>query len=226
MLRVNSILVSYRLLIAARSMAQTYRILLDRNGSFLRAYWVRRRVDSIHAWCEGMFQQHSGVDLKVEYHYTYPADGDLHTSVRVYGRDASLLAVMNYYADRVKIKHFVNGVGLSSTEIADPERDPIMIRAAGYRPPPLSEYTSKPHFFGFPTMSLTAESDLSGYCTVHSPRRNDLVVPLTDGILSLSVTLRGLGNDAPGPEPPLEFRYACDTTIYPHIFLTAIVAPG
>lgn len=162
-----------------------------------------------------------------ECHYTYPPDGDLHTSIRTFhnANRSRLASITHIYADRKKIKTFSgNGETTSRSELPLTDLDEAdSLRAAGYRPPPLASYATEPLFFGFPTMSLGRPTE-AGFeeIVVSDLREGDLVVPCRDSRVNLSMSLTGFGwvePSGPGPSPHL---CGVDHSSYPRIRLTAI----
>src|SRR5262245_38575123 len=105
-------------------MIRRFRLLMQHKGLLRKVYWVARRSDAIHAWFEpAPIPPRPG---RTEYHYTYPADGNLHTSVRRYDH-GRLVSVEHHYTDRIKVKTISATTGVQSKVVLSPPAEEKMI---------------------------------------------------------------------------------------------------
>jgi len=208
--------------------------LQDHRGAQL-AYWVERSGGAIVGWfaTPRMFNQHFGVspDARVDVHFTYPSNGDLHFSLKDQTSPTGDETFETVFSDRVRRKNIVSGGSRSLSEAPRTEADPgwhgLM---PTYRPRSLSDYASEPIRFCFATTAIpvangrVAASALERLPRVASvpPTISPIVVtPLGSGTLNIGACLIGFGASSVWPAERVVWS-ARDETRFPHIHLFAL----
>jgi len=208
----------------------------DYRGAQL-AYWIKRSGGAIVGWfaTPRMFNQHLGVslDAPVDVHFTYPASGDFHFSLKDQTSPAGDATFETVFSDRMRRKNIV-GSQRSIFEGPRTETDPDWhILMPTYRPHPLSAYTNEPLHFCFATTGIPViKSRVAASALDRLPRVQSLpsqvkpivVPPLRSGTLNIGACLVGLGASSVWPSEQIVWS-ARDETRFPHIHLFALFYP-
>ncbi len=210
--------------------------LQDDRGAQL-AYWIERSGNAVVGWfaTPRMYNQHLGVlpDARVDVHFTYPANGDLHFSLKDQTSPTGDERYETVFSNRVRRKDIVGGKrSISETPRDDTDPD-WHILMPNYRPRPLSDYASDPIRFCFATTGIpvangrVAASALERLPRVASapPKATAIdVTSLGSGTLNIGACLMGFG--APSVWPTEEIVWSSlDETRFPHIHLFALFLP-
>jgi hypothetical protein len=200
-------------------------------------YWIERSGGAIVGWfaTPRMFNQHLGVspEARVDVHFTYPVNGDLHFSLKDQTSPAGDETFETVFSDRVRRKDIVDS-RRSIFEGPRTETDPDWhILMPTYRPHPLSAYANEPLRFCFATSGIpvvegrVAASALDRLPRVQSlaPQVKPIIVsPLKSGTLNIGACLIGLGASSVWPSEQIVWS-ARDETRFPHIHLFALFYP-
>jgi len=208
----------------------------DDRGAQL-VYWVERSGAAIVGWFAAprMFNQHIGVssDSRVDVHFTYPADGDLHFSLKDQTSPTGDEIFETVFWDRVRRKTIVGGVR-SVSEKPRNDADPGWhILMPSYRQRSLGDYAAEPLLFCFATTAIpVANGRVAASALDRLPR---LPIPpssinpirvdsLGTGVINLSACL--IGDGAPYVWPSDEVVWSDrDETRFPYIHLSALFIP-
>lgn len=210
--------------------------LQDDRGSQL-VYWVERNGKTIVGWFAAprTFNQHVGVcpDSPVDVHFTYPADGDLHFSLKDQTSPNGDEVFETVFSDRVRRKTIVGGARFVLEKPRNDADSAWHILMPSYRPRALRDYAAEPLRFCFATSAIPlVNGRVSASALDRLPRLNTLpsqiqpiqVAPLGTGVINLSACLVGSGAPSIWPGEKVIWS-ACDDTQFPHIQLSAFFYP-
>jgi hypothetical protein len=167
-------------------------------------YWVERSGGAIVGWFAAprMFNQVVGapVESPIDFHFTYPADGNLHVSLKDQTSPDGDEIFETIFWDRLRRKTIVGGVPSICEEPRDGTnsdwRDCLLPAS---RSPPLSDYAQKPIRFPFPTAAIPITNGRVGAVLDRLPPSRDVssecssisVSPLGTGAINVSAYLVG-----------------------------------
>jgi hypothetical protein len=215
------------------------RLILERDGHCVSVFWIRRRRNDIIGWfttraSEGSFAPRSAQE-RVDVHFRYPADGNIHFSFKYYDTGSCLKRVESYYFDRVRQKTFDDG----QAHISEIPREEWELRSdrglfvPKYRPMPLHEYATTSNMFFFPTTGFNVfpnQAPSIFNTDETAPRPNDFIVSIDrPNAVNVNFSACLLGRDANtnswNIEPNQERFHMQDDSAYPIIKLWTLVAP-
>jgi hypothetical protein len=196
-------------------------------------YWIKRSDVGIVGWFAAarMDNQHIGVppDARVDIHFTYPADGDFHFSLKDQTSSQGNERFETVFSDRVRSKIIVGGERFIS-ERPRTETDPDWhIMMPTYRLRPQKDYASEPICYYFATTGIpiangrVASSALQRLPRIASlpPEKKPIVVgPLGSGTLNICACLLGYGASFAWDAAEIIWSIK-DETRFPHIHLFA-----
>ena len=208
-------------------MAAVRLLLAAPDSSLRKIYWLRRRSGQVHAWCYAMpdLLPRRDPDLCVEVHWTYPPDGNIHTSIYVRNGDVRV-GIIRVFRDRLLLRDFGASSDATAT-LRALESGPLLsyLLPAGYLPQPISAYQHEAAFFSFPSVGLPVNSPSVSKLPVASEiRATDLVVPSTSGGASFFASLHGRGYESRSDGPagaPAYVRF--ENSAYPQLCVGAFV---
>ena len=214
------------------------RLLFERQGHFVSVFWIRRRKNDIIGWFTSRASESSFAPRsteKVDVHFRYPRDGNIHFSFKYYDAGPSLKRVESYYFDRVRQKTFENG----QTRVSEIPRREWELRSdrglfvPEHQPRPLQEYATSSQMFFFPTTGFNAFPNKAPSIlntSETSPRLNDFIVSIDrPNAVNINFSACLLGKDADTnlwPIEPNQQRFQMqDDSAYPIIQLWTLIAP-
>jgi hypothetical protein len=218
-------------------MARTEAWIRDSNG-FQQIYWIDRRATTIVGWfgTPRMMNGHLGIgpDERPDLHFTYPASGDFHFSLKTKCEDGELDRISRVYADR--IEEVVLGCGKRSKRVFPRGDDPdcFGFLVPRFRPPAFKDYSDKRVRFSFATTGFNIVSGqviASALCRL--PKRvaapkNALVIDaatLGTGGICVGACLTGKGTYSSWPETET-VASRIDDSAYPRIELYGVFTPS
>ncbi len=202
------------------------RVLIESETALHLVYWLRRRPAFIHAWCFAANAILPSIrqPLRGEMHWTYPEDGTLHGSIRIYG-GPRLVETHHFFKEEIRSK--TPGGSVKRPFNISPLSSLSILLPGGYQAPPLSAYSTGPEFFTFPSASIsTYGPGLAGLREIprQSARRpGDLVIPSTVGHATFLAHIEGLGRHQPYDGPAGKPQLLTDRSAFPHISVGAFV---
>jgi hypothetical protein len=196
-------------------------------------YWIERSGGAIVGWFAAprMFNQLIGAPFEslIDFHFTYPADGNLHVSLKDQTSPNGDEIFETIFSDRVRRRTIVGGVPSIWEEPRDDSisdwRDCLVPLS---RPPPLSDYAQKPIRFPFATAAIPIANGRVGAVLDRLPPSEGMssqcrpiaVGPLGTGVINLSAYLVGAGAALTWSGDELIWT-DCDNSHLPHIELCA-----
>jgi hypothetical protein len=215
------------------------RLVLQLGGRFVSVSWIKRRRSGIIGWFSSRRIEYSfaprSQQERVDVHFRYPTDGNIHFSFKYYGAERRLIRVESYYFDRVRTKTFRDGVARTS-EIPrskwELKNDRIYLLPV-YRPASLSEYTSAPIVYQLPLTGFNVfpgQQPLIFKGEETLTRSTDLIIPIdrphpTNVSFSASLLGKGANIQFGKVEPRDEYFQMQDDLGYPIIQLSILLTP-
>jgi hypothetical protein len=214
------------------------KVLLRNAAGSSTVYWVKRTATSVVGWFDGGWLA-PFLDLPpsatVDTHFTYPADGDLHFSLK--WRDA-VLEEEGYVTVRT------DSVRRKRINLRTQTRDEVMLPRDGdlfghlmprSRPAPLAQYSRQQMLYQFPALGLsvtggTSSIQSAGVVAVESMEAGpgDVVVDLTQlppGNLSVAGFLTSAGLAGRRWPAGGEVFSRCDKSAVPWLEVSAWFEP-
>ena len=204
------------------------RIIIEQNNITAELYWIdlqkTRNNVIIVGWCGGDFLKHlneTEPNLKFEYNFTYPANGNFYNTFRIWSEDNE--QIVNVYSDRISVQ----GTFLKDNSNWNVLTTDLLCLLAKTVPDhkhlPLREVRS----FSFPTISIPVKNGAIDFPETQSKKstpaikgKNDLIIhpiKFDTGIIKISAQI--LRKDAELPMDGLNPCQALTCEIYDNLIL-------
>lgn len=203
------------------------RLFIRRDDKLYNMYWIKRVPKCIVGFYSKDIFNHVS-QVKSDCHFTYPADGDLHYTVRTNKEDLKI------YFDR--ITKYQSSNNEKYEEKRTPEND-MWNMLPYYKQAPLSDFEDQPITFSFPTVGVPRNENNYLYSVegrtedkIKSLKASDIVIESNEiigGDLNIFPLLLGNGVS---PQSIINtystgdynlIRYKIDKKKYPHILTIA-----